>query len=50
MKTLTRTALLAAFGINVLRLVRVAIGGLRLGDLPKGQWRELSAAEIEMLS
>ncbi|GAB2498270.1 pseudouridine synthase [Pseudoxanthomonas sangjuensis] len=42
--------LLAAFGINVLRLVRVAIGGLRLGDLPKGQWRELSAAEIEMLS
>ncbi len=42
--------LLAAFEINVLRLVRVAIGGLQLGDLPKGQWRELSAAEIAMLS
>lgn len=42
--------LLAAFDINVLRLVRVAIGGLQLGDLPKGQWRELSATEIAMLS
>ena len=31
--------LLAAFDIGVLRLVRVAIGGLVLGDLPKGQWR-----------
>lgn len=41
--------LLAAFDINVLRLVRVAIGGLQLGDLPKGQWRELDAAEIESL-
>ncbi|MFT4256566.1 MAG: pseudouridine synthase [Pseudoxanthomonas sp.] len=42
--------LLAACGIGVLRLVRVAIGELPLGDLPKGQWRELSAEEIEALS
>lgn len=38
--------LLAAFDINVLRLVRVAIGGLVLGELPKGQWRALSDAEV----
>lgn len=31
--------LLEAFDIATLRLVRVAIGGLSLGDLPKGQWR-----------
>ena len=42
--------LLAAFDIGVLRLVRIAIGDLRLGDLPKGQWRELTAEEIERLS
>lgn len=33
--------LLAAFDIAVLRLVRVAIGGLALGELPKGQWRRI---------
>lgn len=38
--------LLAAQGIGVLRLVRVAIGGLALGDLGKGQWRHLSAQEV----
>ena len=42
--------LLAACGIDVLRLVRVAIGELTLGELPKGQWRELSTAEIASLS
>jgi len=41
--------LLAAFGIGVKRLVRVSIGSLDLGDLPKGQWRELSAAEAATL-
>jgi 23S rRNA pseudouridine2605 synthase len=41
--------LLAALDIGVLRLVRVAIGTLRLGELPKGQWRELTAAEIAAL-
>ncbi len=37
--------LLAAFDINVLRLIRTAIGDVALGDLPKGQWRDLSATE-----
>jgi 23S rRNA pseudouridine2605 synthase len=41
--------LLAAFDIAVLRLVRVAIGGLTLGELPKGQWRSLSADELQAL-
>ena len=42
--------LLGAFEIAVLRLVRVAIGGLLLGDLPKGQWRELGAADLALLA
>lgn len=40
--------LLSVFGIGVLRLIRVSIGTLALGDLPKGQWRRLS--EEQMLS
>jgi len=38
-----------ALGFRVLTLRRVAIGSLTLGNLPLGQWRELSAAEIERL-
>ena len=41
--------LLGAFDIRVLRLVRVAIGDLVLGDLPKGQWRLLSDEDLELL-
>jgi 23S rRNA pseudouridine2605 synthase len=41
--------LLSAFDIAVLRLVRVAIGGLALGELGKGQWRELSTADLDAL-
>ena len=41
--------LLAAFDIAVLRLVRVAIGPLALGELPKGKWRLLEAQEIDSL-
>jgi len=41
--------LLEACGVAVLRLVRVRIGSLRLGDLPKGQWRRLSTPEIAAL-
>ena len=41
--------LLAAHGLEVLRLVRVAIGPLLLGELGKGQWRRLDAAEIAAL-
>jgi 23S rRNA pseudouridine2605 synthase len=37
--------MLAALGIEVLRLVRVAIGGLELGTLGKGESRKLSATE-----
>src|SRR6266849_10280735 len=37
--------MLEALGIEVLRLVRVAMGGLELGDLAKGKSRKLSAAE-----
>jgi 23S rRNA pseudouridine2605 synthase len=39
----------SAFDVSVLRLVRVSVGNLQLGDLPKGEWRALSAQEIEML-
>lgn len=42
--------LLAAFDIGVLRLIRIAIGGLALGELPKGQWRNLTAQEVAALS
>lgn len=41
--------LLAAFDIGVLRLVRVAIGPLALGTLPKGAWRSLAPDEITQL-
>lgn len=41
--------LLEAFGIEVLRLMRVSIGPLALGSLVKGQWRELGKKEIEKL-
>ena len=39
----------AAIGANVLRLIRVQIGPLVLGDLAKGQWRALTDAEIDSL-
>jgi 23S rRNA pseudouridine2605 synthase len=42
--------LLAAFDVSVLRLVRVAIGSLQLGELPKGGWRELTNQEVESLA
>ncbi len=41
--------MLAANGAQVLRLVRVAIGDLQLGDLAKGSWRPLDAAEVSAL-
>jgi 23S rRNA pseudouridine2605 synthase len=42
--------LLSAFDIAVLRLVRVRVGELQLGDLPKGGWRALTEYEIESLT
>ena len=41
--------LLAKHGISVLRLVRVAIGQLALGELPKGRWRRLDADDVARL-
>lgn len=41
--------LLTAFDIAVLRVVRVALGPLLLGELAKGQWRMLSEQEIDSL-
>ncbi|MER9067794.1 pseudouridine synthase, partial [Mesorhizobium sp. M0902] len=35
--------------IEVLRLVRVAIGQLQLGELAKGKARHLSAEELALL-
>ncbi|MCL1553270.1 pseudouridine synthase [Xanthomonas nasturtii] len=42
--------LLAALEIGVLRLLRVAIGPLALGELGKGAWRMLSAEEVRALA
>ena len=42
--------MLEELDIEVLRLVRVAIGTLKLGDLPKGKTRELSKKEVKSLS
>ncbi len=40
----------AAAGHPTLRLVRVAIGPLRIGDLQPGQWRELTGEEKKLLA
>lgn len=42
--------LLAALEIAVLRLMRVAIGELLLGDLAKGKWRTLDSHEVALLA
>ncbi len=42
--------LLAALDVGVLRLVRVAIGPIVLGDLAKGAWRRLTAEEVSALA
>jgi 23S rRNA pseudouridine2457 synthase len=39
----------AAVGHPTLRLMRVGIGPLRLGDLGPGEWRELGPGELEEL-
>lgn len=41
--------MLEALGIEVLRLVRVAIGDLKLGDLPKGSVRPLTPEDTKLL-
>jgi|SRR6266404_6588977 len=42
--------MLEGCGVEVLRLIRVAIGPLQLGDLAKGKARELTMAEIQSLA
>jgi len=37
----------AAVGHPTLRLIRVAIGPLELGDLPVGEWREVTEQELD---
>ena len=39
-----------AAGLKVIRLQRIAIGDLGLGDLPLGRWRELTADEVDYLT
>jgi 16S rRNA U516 pseudouridylate synthase RsuA-like enzyme len=38
-----------AVGSKVLKLVRVAIGPVRIGDLEIGKWRPLREAEVRAL-
>jgi len=38
-----------SLGLEVLRLKRTALGPLKLGLLPAGQWRELTAEEVRRL-
>ena len=42
--------MLEAVGHDVVRLKRVQYGGVTLGDLERGQWRDLTADEVSMLS
>ena len=39
----------AAIGHPTLRLIRMRIGNFRLGDLPPGQWRILTAEECTLV-
>jgi 16S rRNA U516 pseudouridylate synthase RsuA-like enzyme len=38
-----------ALGLEVLRLQRIQIGRIRLGELPSGKWRTLTETEIKSL-
>jgi pseudouridine synthase len=42
--------MLEAVGSKVLKLVRTEIGGVRIGDLPIGKYRELTAEELRHFS
>jgi 23S rRNA pseudouridine2605 synthase len=41
--------LLAAVDLNVIRLERIQIGPIKLGELPAGKWRTLTEREIKSL-
>lgn len=38
-----------ALGYRVKHLIRLRIGNLRLGDLPRGHWRPLTSIELDVL-
>ena len=42
--------MLEAYEVQVLRLVRVAVGALELGSLAKGAWRHLTPGEVARLA
>ena len=42
--------MIEAIGSKVLKLVRTQIGAIRIGDLPIGRYRELTAAEVALLT
>jgi pseudouridine synthase len=42
--------MIEALGSKVLKLVRIQIGALRIGDLPIGRYRELTSPEVAMLA
>ena len=37
------------YSLTIMRLTRISIGKLKLGDLERGKWRELTPAEIDYL-
>ena len=37
-------------GLTIMRLTRISIGSLKLGELERGKWRNLTAAEVDYLS
>lgn len=37
-------------GLPVIKLTRVSVGGVTLGNLPKGKWRHLTDAEVKILN
>ena len=37
-------------GLTIMRLTRISIGKLKLGDLERGKWRELSRNEVDYLT
>jgi pseudouridine synthase len=42
--------MLEAIGSKVLKLVRIAIGPVRIGDLAIGKWRLLTPRELDSLT
>ena len=39
-----------AVGLPVIKLTRVSVGGVSLGNLPKGKWRHLTETEVKKLN